>query len=178
MRLKLILFISIIYLAPCGCTNDLSEKDRVSHQILYQFTNQMKKEGLDAIGLGGGSNHGKINLIDICFNIQQVMDISSARKLMVCSIKKLLNIINSNEEFCANFEKLPVTEDVFHISIIGLTQKPDICNFVQIVTLVNGKIYYEIHNEKPSFPPFTTIHEETFEEAKRILVESAENKCL
>ncbi|MCH9626360.1 MAG: hypothetical protein S4CHLAM123_15570 [Chlamydiales bacterium] len=165
MRLTtLLVFVSCLI----GCSDSRSECDKISGRILSQLAKQMRKENLRAVGSGGGcTTDKKINLVSMVFNYDKILDIKTARSLIVKSTDVLLSIIDKNKQY---FDPLLNYIDVVYVSIIGET--PNEPQEIWGVKIVKGKVYYNIENYKP-FPqedgPLLTVHKETFEEAKRIL---------
>lgn len=55
----MIKFIIFIILLIYGCSSNLSETTKIRGQIFSQYTKQMKKKGLCAVGKGGGAKNNK-----------------------------------------------------------------------------------------------------------------------
>lgn len=164
-----IYFILFFFLFPC-CSSELSETDKIRNEIIKEFIDQSAKEGLYAAGIGGGEKDGKINLIDVCFDITCVMDINFGRKLLVERANALLKIVNSNEKYRDYFEHFPIDDRVLRLTIIGEKTINLSESFIQFVTLLDGRIYYKIDSDViPRSTPLITVYKETFEEAKQIL---------
>ncbi|MCH9626361.1 MAG: hypothetical protein S4CHLAM123_15580 [Chlamydiales bacterium] len=168
MRVILVLLLFI-----CGCSDSRSECDKISGRILSQLAKQMRKENLRAVGSGGGcTTDKKINLVSMVFNYEKILDINTARSLIVKSAETLLNLISAHAEYENAFETFLNPIDIMYICIIGETPEGNNSKEIGGLQLIKGKIYYLIDNYKP-FPredgPLLTVHEETFEEAKRIL---------
>jgi len=132
----------------------------------------MCREGLAAAGKGGGySRDEKVNLIGITFDANQVMDMTVARDLIVKSITVLLDIINSNPKNKEYFEVFPVTAHITDNKIIGgVPQTPPVPDgYIWSVSAKEGKISYYTRDPYERFGPRFDVHEETFEEAQRIV---------
>lgn len=121
-------------------------------------------------------------LIDISFDVDKVLNIENARELIVYSSASLLDIINNNSGYEKYFETMPIPLDLIRISIFGKDLENKDTDFVRIVSIVNGEVSYDIENEIPPkeipFSPLITIHEETLEEAQRILTQANGEKAL
>ena len=152
-----------------GCSDPRSEREKVRDRILVQFSKQMQKKGLYAAGLGGGcSISKKINLMDVTFDYYNVMNIESARRLIVESANALLTLINSDTSNEVYFEEFPARVDILLISIIG--QIPDSKrDYIGSVSVIKGKVYYCTDDPTGKVMPFLDVHKETFEEAKSLL---------
>jgi len=160
---------SLILCFLSGCSDPRCEREKVRDRILIQFSKQMQKKGLYAAGLGGGCTiNKKINLIDVSFDYDEVMDLDSARKLIVESTKHLLDLINSDGNIKEYFEVFPVDVDILSISIMG--QIPDSSrDYIRLVFVLKGIVYYYTDDPAGKVMPFLDVHEETFEEAKKIV---------
>jgi hypothetical protein len=146
-----------------------SEREKVRDKIFSQFVKQMKTKNLYAAGLGGGCTiDDKTNLLDVTFDYPFVLDINTSRKLIVESTETLLNLINSdltNEKF---YESFPAQVDIIMITIIG--QKSEIeCDYIRSVDVIKGKVYYDTDDRTSKVMRLIVVHEETYEEAKKIL---------
>lgn len=164
----------VLFALASGCNDTRCKPDKVSGRILAQFSKQMQKKGLSAVGKGGGcSRDTKIYLISITLDYYEEMDIQSARRLIVESTQTLLNLINSDPKNKEYFEQFPAKVNTVFLAIIGQPQKNINSDYIFIVDIINGILYYKIDIEKSPSSPFTTIHQETFEEAQRILAEQS-----
>jgi hypothetical protein len=166
---KILFFITMCFLY--GCSDPRSEREKVRDHILMQFTKKMKSKELYAAGIGSGcSKDGKdnINLLDITFDYPYVLDIYASRKLIVESTEILLGLINSDPDHAQFFENFPARADIIMISIIG--QAPNNgCDYIRSVSLIKGKVSYNTDDPTGKVMPYLNVHEETYEEAKRIL---------
>ena len=168
MIFRMVLYCLLSCFLYC-CSDPRSEREKVRDHVLVQFSRQMQKKNLYAAGLGGGySINNKINLMDVTFNYYEVMDIETARTLIVESTNELLDLINidiKNKEF---FEVFPTNVDTLSISIIG--QMPESSrDYIRLVSVIKGRVYYCTDDPTRKIMPFIDVHEETFEEAKNIL---------
>ena len=96
------------------------------------------------------------------------MSINEARELLVESVQTLLNLIDANPENSKYFEYFPPRVGVILISILGETCPQDL-NCIEVVKIINGKVYYKINHPIPHVAPYLTIQEESFEEAQQIV---------
>lgn len=165
MSLRIIFYI-FFALITNGCLEQRSESDKISDKIISQFVKKMKKKGLHAAGVGGGCTRDhKINLVDVTFDYHGLMDISHARVMIVDCTNELLEIINSNPKNVKYFVEFPVKVNLISTAIIGLSPDLQNNNYIKIVDNLNGNILYGTEHKKP----FLIIHEETFEEAQKIV---------
>lgn len=170
----------ILLLFVCSCNKNINKIDMISDQIISEYAKEMEKKGLYVVGFGGGEKNGKINLFDVCFDVNQLLTIDTAREYIVNSTINLMNFINKDEKNEFFFEKFPVLNNIIHITIIGEEVEDFGLNNIQSVSLVSGKIFYKIRNKKTNatlLPPLIWVHEETFEEAQRILTQADRDRA-
>jgi hypothetical protein len=163
----------IIFICACcfffGCSDSRSITDMVSDRILCQLAKEMKKKGLIAIGSGGGCTiDKKINDISMTFAYGKVLSLNHARELMVESIQILLKLINSNPDNKQYFEHFPAPVEIIVISILSEPCPTD-PECVEAVSILKGKIYYDVNHPIPHIAPYLTLKEESFEEALKIV---------
>lgn len=152
-----------------GCSDSKSITDKVSDDILYQLAKQMKKDNLIAIGSGGGCTiDKKINLISMTFEYRNVLSLSHARELMVKCVQTVLTLTNSDPDNKQYFENFPISDEIILISILSEACPKD-PECVEAVSILKGKIYYDVNHPIPHVAPYLTIKEESFEEAQQIV---------
>lgn len=155
----------------CGCEDPRSATDKIREEIISQFEKEMKKKDLYAVGTGGGCKDEKINLITVSFDYPAVMDLQLSRELIVTSLNVLIRIVNSNPRYSEHFEKYPVSIDIIHLCVVGRKSEKVEKNYVRTVSNFKGIINYRV--ETPKIGPYKTVHEETYEEAKKIVSEKS-----
>lgn len=170
MRYLKLIFCAFLLLIFCECNDGKmrSDLDRRSDSIIIKFDRHVRKYGFYAVGSGGSVNDEKITSVDISFNINEVMDLKTARKHIVFLVNALVDQINTNPTNSNYFEKFPVDRNIVKISILGKTPESSIDHIVHVFWLPSrNKIYYS--TDDPVVMPFLDVHEETFEEAEAIL---------
>jgi len=152
-----------------SCSDPRDEREKVRDRIFVEYAKKMKSKDLFVAGLGGGcTKDNKTNCIEVTFDYPFILNIDTSRKLIVESTETLLNLIKSdpaNEKF---YESFPPNIDILMISIIG--QKGAIeCDYIRSVDLMKGKVSYETDDHTSKVMRLIVVHEETYEEAKKIL---------
>src|ERR1700733_12170919 len=166
------LFVLLTLTQSCymfGKSFEISEKDYISNQIIVDFAKKMQKKGLHACGLGGRVDKGKIMDFQIGFQYDHVLDISSARRLMVETVLLFLDEINSNEAARKYLFHHPFTPNDVIITIYpdhSILSDQD-CIFSIIVDSSSGKIDYSVNDGIVN--PLHTLQEESFTQAQEIL---------
>lgn len=154
-------------LATCGCTSDMTPTDKVRARIIRRYARQMLKRGLYVAGGGGGQKDGKVRVLDVCLNIDQVLTIGSARSLVVASTQELIELINSSSQK-QYFLECPVSERSLCVSIIG--RKPECYReYIISVTALYGTVYYSSEDYTGKVMHLFDAYEESYEEAVKIV---------
>jgi len=146
-----------------------SEREKMRDRIFMEFTKKMKSKHLYAAGLGGGcTKDDKTNLMGVTFVYPYVLDIKTSRKLIVESTETLLDLINSDPAHAHFFENFPAQVDILMVSIIG--EAPDCgSDYIRTVGVIKGEVSYDTDDPTRKVMPFLNVHEETYEEAKKVL---------
>jgi hypothetical protein len=164
---KMLFFITMCSL--CSCSDPRDEREKVRDRIFVEYAKKMKSKNLFVAGLGGGcTKDNKTNCIGVTFDYPFVLDIDTSRRLIVESTETLLDLINSDVSNAQFFENFPAQVDIIMISIIG--QAPDNgCDYIRSVSVIKGKVSYNTDDPTGKIMPYLNVHEESYEEAKKIL---------
>ncbi len=155
---------------PYDRMNDQKEK-------LYKayFADQFKKYNLTPSMTGSGSNGKQFKLLNIGFNTKKSLNIDEARRLLLLSVKDLLDRIDRDDYIHPFLIEVPFPAKRldYEINVVGINgmvefpNGPTKDNKISYVQLMNGIIYYMV---------FTTLeaetiilHKETYEEALDII---------
>lgn len=145
---------------------EISELDYTSNQVIVDFAKKMQKKGLHACGLGGREDKGRIMDFKVTFQYDKVLDVSTARKLVVETILLLVEEINNNEAVRKYLYHYPFTSEDVIVAILPdcskLGAEEDV-DFVRVSAHLGQISYYGKEN------PYVDLHEETFAEAKQTL---------
>lgn len=141
--------------------------DYISNRLCLGFSEKMEKRGLKLTGIGGGEEKGKAKDIQICFRIDEIMDLTRSRKLIVDAIILFLEDINQNKEISNYLIVFPYTSKNVIVAIDAKCPLIKERNYIASVSSNLGKIYY--YTEDEEHMALVTVHEETFEEAQNIL---------
>jgi hypothetical protein len=160
-----------------GCSDSRREREKVRDHILMQFKKQMKGKELYAVGIGSGCSKdgkNKINLLDITFVYPYVLDIKTSRNLIVESTETLLDLINSDPTHAQFFENFPAQANILMVSIIGEASDCG-CDYIRTVGVIKGEVSYDTDDPTGKVMPYLNVHEETYEEAKKMLSNEIDN---
>jgi len=155
-----------------SCQDPRSEREKTRDRILAKFARKMESKGFRMVGSGGGINHEvkKINLISATFKYNGIMmEIESARCLIVESGHILLDLINSDVKNGQFFDLFPAPSNILEIGIIGKYPEDKKTEYIEVVSLLNDSVYYLTDTIRPKKGPYTTVHEESFQKAQAIV---------
>lgn len=143
----------------------------MADKITAQTAMKIEKEtGLRLCGVGGGAiNH--IRKLNMSFNCFREISFDEGRKLLIYCVNEYLSAINANEEVRPYLIHYPFTPNDVEIEIF--VRQPDNRDVafgkLAVVFEVYGKVGYRISQEGPL--SLKEAHEETYEEAIRVLEE-------
>ena len=169
--MKTIAFV-LLFVFFSSCSIDrISKKERISDKITAEVAKKIKEEiGLSLMGTGGGMMR-QIHTLAMSFQCYDHLTIDQARELLVYCSEKYLYEINSNEQIRPYLQNYPfkVKNIEIRIFVYKSSEHPVPPGGLSVVTAVNGLLEYETSQPHP--PRLKTIHEETYEQALRILSE-------
>lgn len=145
-------------------TNTLPLNERTAYRLMNEFSrNHAHDMQFTGSGLRGDKSNGKLAALDICFKKKQVLNIESARKLIIDTTKQFISFLNSNKEIEPYTTRFPVTPNEVQVTITGNERCNNDINYVRMVYINQGLVVYFTDSIAP--PSFGCILEETFEEA-------------
>ncbi|MFS8562832.1 MAG: hypothetical protein LVR00_00225 [Rhabdochlamydiaceae bacterium] len=127
-----------------------------------------EQKKLYLIGIGGKMMHD-IQAMHMSFQFYEVVDIGTARQLLVDATQEYLLAINSSKEIRPYLHTYPFTVENVEIAIYFYN--PDgstvSTNKIEVGAVRQGKLVYYI--DYPEKHTIKSIHEETYEEALEIV---------
>jgi hypothetical protein len=158
------------FLFGCSCFGHQSPRYiKLAHEITGKTAKKLKEQkGLSLAGTGG-QMMDDIQMMMMGFNFYKVVDIETARQLLVDSVQEYLSAINSNEEIRPHLHNYPFTAQNVEIAIYfynldGSNVPP---GKLSIAEANQGKVVYYIDDpEKHTIKP---LHEETYEETLKLV---------
>ncbi len=170
MRIKCLIFFLLI-LSACEDKYDFAHEPKYVH-LAYGIMNKTaielnKEKKMQLIGIGGAMMH-EVEELDMDFVISEKLELKQARELMVFTVSLLLKNVNTNEEIRPYLVHYPFTAKDLSI-IITSTQYQDTPIIGAFLSF--DKIRYKI----PGEPMSIQIHEETYEEALKIIEKEKED---
>jgi hypothetical protein len=152
---------------------------KLARAITVKTAEKLQQEkGLVLVGTGGGMM-GDIQMMAMGFNFYQIVDIKTARTLLVDSVEEYLSDINANQEVRPFLHNYPFTAENIEIAIyFYISEGSNVpLDKITIAAAEQGKLVYYI--DDPEKYTLKDIHEETYEEALRIvsLENSSDGEC-
>lgn len=148
---------------------ETSELNYTSDHVIVDFAKKMQKKNLYACGISGREDKGKIIDFKVSFQYGRILDIPSARSLIVETVLLFVEEINNNKEVHKYLYHYPFTSNDVIVTILPdfsiLSDKE--CASSVIVKAYLGRINYCVDDGVAR--PFVDLHQETFEEARKIL---------
>ncbi len=162
---------------PYDRMNDQKEK-------LYKayFADQFKKYNFTPSMTGSGSDGKQFDLLNIGFNTSKSLNIDEARRLLLLSVKDLLDRIDRDDYIHPFLIEVPFPAKRldYEINVVGrngivkFPNGPTKDNKISYVRLGKGIIYYMIFTTPEA--PILTIHKETYEEALDIVAKENQHQ--
>jgi len=170
--LKKVLSCFILIFLNFGCAQN-SNYELLANRVIKQTAEQLRSEkDLRAIGTVG-QMMGDIQLLGVEFFYYHLVNLSEARELLVYASRVFLNNINENKEVRPYLHNYPFTEKNIEVKI--WMHQPDgkepPQGDIEVVSLRNGKMLYRL-TAPSQFAPWPVLHEETYEEALKIVGEN------
>jgi hypothetical protein len=164
MRNYLILLL-LIPVVVFGNQGYIKLSDQISDKFIKDYC---ERTGVTLSGCGGGMMDD-IDLICLTFVGQYRLDVPAARRLYVDGVEDLLHRYNSSKIVRPYLHNFPfkINNLVFLLGFEDPSGKHVPSNFVGLVLCTNGKVDYSYYD--PITQQFMDLHEETYEEALRIV---------
>ncbi|VHO02453.1 hypothetical protein [Candidatus Rhabdochlamydia sp. T3358] len=153
-----------------GCSSfwhPLPDYEKIADDITEKTAQKLKeKKNLYLIGTGGRMMND-IQAMHMSFHFYQEVDLKEARELVVYAVNEYLLDINNNEEIRPYLHEYPFTAQNVEIRIF--IYKPDRSRLppekIYYIASINGVLEYHIRDSNP----YQAIHEETYEEALKLV---------
>jgi hypothetical protein len=160
-----IMICMLSFLFGCSSFSFSSDYEKIADKITEKTAKELKaQKNLYLVGTGG-QMMDDIQMMMMGFNFYRVVDIETARQLLVDSVQEYLSAINSNEEIRPHLHNYPFTAKNVEIVIYFYNSDGSEISSgkINIAAANQGKVIYYIDDpEKNNIKP---IHEETYEEA-------------
>lgn len=151
-------FLALLLLFGCGKSVSKSEKE--INEIVFKTARELNQEKeLKFIGLGS-SMMQEIRMVSLSLVSHKSLNIDGARKLITCSVDKLLKNINESKEIREKLIHFPFTADDVEVRISfndlkGQAFKPP---FIAFVSAIKGEIAFYVEKEGH----YSLLHKESF----------------
>lgn len=116
-------------------------------------------------GSGVRDNHG-IEMLALTFRVENEVNISYARKLIIEVMKEYLSLLNEDSQLRPFLAKYPFDENNVDITLIFFQKDGDFAYHpnIRIANAIKGNIYYHTKNESNPFV-YKDSYTETYEKA-------------
>src|SRR3990167_143123 len=146
-----------------------SKKELIANTITQTTAKKLlTQQNLHLVGTGVGIIN-EIEMLGMDFHYAQEVDLSTARNLLIVAIQSYLNEINQNKEIRHYLKNYPFTVNNIEIGIY--VHRPDGSKVpkdkLYYLSAINGMLYYYL--DEPKTYSRITLHQETYEEALKIL---------
>ncbi len=154
------IIVSIVYPAYT-----LSKDEKIANKITLQTAKKISTEkGLIPMGIGG-QMMDEIKMLMLGFDCRKIVDIETARGLLVYCVEEFLTAINASEEIRPYLYSYPFTDQNVQLEIFF--RNPDASNVsignIVVAVAKCGRICYEVYESNR--PGLQTLYQETYEEA-------------
>ncbi len=172
-KLGILMTIAFGFLCFLSCGYQSPRYVKLAHEITAKTAKKLKEEKkLCLVGTGGKMMHD-IQAMDMSFNYYKVVDIQTARQLLVDSVEEYLSAINSNEKVRPYLHEYPFTAK--NVEIVIYFRNPDgskvASGKINIAAVTQGEVVYYI--DYPEKHDLRAIHEEAYEEAFNLMKNKA-----
>ena len=167
-------FLSLCFLFSCN-QEKMPDHVVLADKITGKYTEQIKKdENFSLVGFGSNYVNG-IHRIGLDFQSERTVNITEARNLLVRSVSKLLDAVNSNEDIRRYLDHYPYTAKGIELAIDFSDKNEHECKngSIAYVYVFHNKranenvVLYKVYDlEKRNY---VEVHRETYEEAERIV---------
>ena len=145
----------------------------LADNIINKTANELKKEKrLHLIGHGGSMMYD-VKKLGISFVSIDEITIEEGRKLIQYCAQKLLSNINSNKQIRPYLNTVPFEVKDIDVAISFRERDTEKNYSIDFISMHYGKIIYDISDKEEVLK---TIHEETYEEALKIVESEKSNK--
>ncbi len=147
------LVVLLLYMLYCL---DFSEPSPLK-QVANEHGRYMKKVHqcrLEGIGSRGPEKYEEIILSYGSYQKIEEINVNDARKLILDSTQKLLEIVNSNTEIQDSLANHPYTADNLDVSISlrdPATERRYLKNYIALVYLLDGEVHYVVDDPETGF---------------------------
>lgn len=168
--MKLVFYFGVmITMVSCSFDQQQVCYEKIADNITAKTAEKLKREkGLICVGTGG-QMMGDIQVMDMGFNFYEVVSIDTARQLLIDAAQEYLSAINASEEVRPYLHDYPFTAKNVEIVIYFYNSDghkvPS--SKLNIAAAEQGKLFYYI--DYPEKSALKTIHEETYEDALKIV---------
>jgi hypothetical protein len=162
-------FCSTLWFA--SCSSKCPECD-AGYSAIRSFSKKLLKENDWSLVTIGGSFNNKIHELNLKYSVNQKVDVTLARNMIVHTMIKFKNYLNQNSNIQLYLDEIPFEEKKIEM---GLLFQNEFGKFFPLeeslafVSTISEKIIYTSYDKTQD--KLIKIHEETFEEALKILNE-------
>jgi hypothetical protein len=160
-----------LFLIFSSC-QERSEKLDAAYAAMASYSKPLKKEKSWHLRAIGGSFYADVFKLDIGYSIYcQKYTVSEVRRMIVEGIEGLLTHTNKDERVRPYISNYPLTSQDINFSLLFLDEKRHFIHdgFITSASFLGKNIYYRTKKTDEPFEHFEEVHQETYEEALRIV---------
>ena len=169
-------YLVIVILSLSACNNsppiksyEIPEHEKIADRITARTVQKIEAEtGLRLMGIGGGMMN-QVRMMAISFEQLGEITMEQGRELVIYCMNEYLSAINGSEEIRPFLVHYPfITKDIqIDIYIRKQDRREVSIGTLCVVGAIKGKLQYDI--KQPGLPSLRQVHEETYDEAVKIL---------
>ena len=185
--MKFISFLFCVFLFFSCDRRGRSVSDFPPYKLIIDFSENLKKEtGLVLCCYGINVGHKPHNVrygvanFDLSYNLfkdrKDMVTLEAARQVLVFSVEKFLNEINSNENIRSELDVFPFVSDSVNLCVYFMDEnKIELGDGVACVSIFNGSVRYERYDIEeyrevyPAIGKHSIIHQESYQDALDIV---------
>ncbi|MCB1067832.1 MAG: hypothetical protein KDK56_06565 [Simkania sp.] len=171
----LIPIVSLIFISGTKMEYVIPPYEKMANQITAETADRIRTQfNLDPVGSGGAMMHD-VKVMALSFNCYRPLSIDESRELVINCVNEYLKSVNENKEIRPYLHNFPFNEQNIELVIFIFEDN----KFTKIqsgqvssVSTLNGKIRYKTRSAEDQYKR-EILHQETYEEALRILKEQS-----
>ena len=166
--------LAILALSLISCTRQVREDVKIVDQIQAKVEKKLTADGTLYVEAQMAGMFYEVKKLGFRLRSTKKLNLEETRVLYVNCVAALLKEVNENEKIRPYLIKYPFTFENTDILIAFRERDSVPPPYIALVLSANKFIYYSTYNNKIRF--FDDFHEETFEEAVKIVEETTGKK--
>lgn len=167
----------VFFLVSCSSGNyEISEKERVSNQILKKTSDKIAHDlGVDPFGSGGRAMY-QVEKLALMFRCEYPIDVEQGRRWLIAAVQELMNAMNEDERIRPYLARYPVGPESVEIMIYSSDRNGNGFGPNNPVSVIANQGILRYRVEDPADPDrFLILLTETYQEALAKLANERED---